>query len=353
MRFVQIILALVAFCLGAPALHAAPADKVLLVVSSHGRDAGKTRPGFEYDEFAQAWTILRANRVAVEVASPAGGAAEPDEYEADKPYNRQALADPAAAAALSATRAIRDIKAEDYAAVYLIGGGGAMFDLFADAGLQALLARVYEQGGVVGGVCHGPAVLANVRLSDGQRLVEGRKVTGYTDAEEAGFGKRWAASYPIFLEAAMKRSGARFEQGRAMLPFAVADGRIVTGQNPFSTAMSVELLLRALGREPVARQAYPDERSLLLVASLLDGRGEAARADFAAAAPAAFDAMTVGIYGNFVASGAGDNRAAVAQGLELMELAATRVSHPRLATAMAQARRRLELGTAAAPESDD
>lgn len=215
-----------------------------------------------------------------------------------------------------------------------------MFDLLADPALWALLAKAYEAGAVVGGVCHGPAVLSKVRLSNGRALVEGRRVTGFTNAEEAGFGKRWASSYPVFLENALNKSGARFEQGKVMLPFVVADGRIVTGQNPFSTAMSVDAMLKAMGRKPVARQLYPDERSLLLVAKFLDGKADAARADLNAA-PAAHDIMMIGIYGTMVAGGANKGTDEVVQGLALMELAAMHVYNPRLELAMAGAEHRL------------
>ena len=336
MRLIAILLA-AGMLLAAPA---AAADKVLIVVSSHGRDQGKTRPGFEFDEFAQAWSIFRGNGVEVEVASPAGGRAEPDAFEAGKVYNAQVLGDQEAQAWLSKTKATRDVDVGDYAGIYLIGGGGAMFDLFADKPLQALLARAFESGAVVGGVCHGPAVLANVRLSDGTPLVAGRRLTGFTNAEEKGFGKRWASSYPLFLETALERSGAMFEQGEVMLPHIVADGRLVTGQNPFSTALSVEAMIRAMGKEPVARAQYPDERALLFVANYLEGGTLAAR-EALAADPKGHDMMLIGIYGTIVAGGSDGSSNRLLKGLGLMELAADHVSDPRLEIAMAQAELKL------------
>jgi putative intracellular protease/amidase len=346
MRRLLLGLGLIAGLLSIAPAQAASKDKVLIVVSSEGRDGGKKRPGFEFDEFAQAWSIFRANGMRIEVASPTGGAAEPDEYEADKIYNAAVIADPEAKKWLSATKATASIRPGDYAGIYLIGGGGAMFDVFSDPGLQTLLARAYEMGAVVGGVCHGPAVLSKVRLSNGRPLVAGRRVTGFTNAEEQGFGKRWASSYPIFLEDALKASGARFEQTRVMLPFVVTDGRIVTGQNPFSTAMSVDAMVKAMGKKPVARQLYPDERSLLLVAKFLGGDPKTAKADLRAA-PEAHDVMLIGIYGTILAGGAEKRREEVAQGLSLMEMAATRVSNPRLDVAMAEAEHRLGRTTGA------
>jgi putative intracellular protease/amidase len=340
MRLFKLALAFVcSIALAAPAT-AGPAKKVLIVVSSEGRDQGNTRPGFEFDEFAQAWGIFTANGFKIEVASPAGGAAEPDAFEPEKVYNAPVVADREAQKWLSATKATKSVAATSYDGIFVIGGGGAMFDVFQDKALHRLLADSYEAGGVLGGVCHGPAVFANVRLSSGSPLVKGRRLTGFTNAEESGFGKRWASSYPVLLETALKAEGAIFEQAGVMLPFVVADGRVVTGQNPFSTALSVEAMIRAMGKTPVARAPYPDERALLLVGKYLGGKTDEARAEFAAA-PEGFDAMLIGIYGTIVAGEAGAGADRLAQGLGLMELAVSRVSNARLELAMAETEHRL------------
>ena len=337
MRFIGIGFALVCsmFLLTATA-QAEAARKVLIVVSSEGRDQGKTRPGFEFDEFAQAWSIFRANGFMIEVASPAGGRAEPDAFDAKKVYNAPVVADQEAQKWLLATTPTSSVRARDYSGIYLIGGGGAMFDLFGDKALQSLLARAFESGAVVGGVCHGPAVLANVRLSNGSLLVGGRRITGFANAEEEVFGKRWASSYPIFLETALRKSGAKFEQAEVMLPHVVADGRLVTGQNPFSTALSVEAMIRAMGKEPVARVKYSDERALLLVARYLRGDVAGVREELAAD-PKAHDTKLIATYGTIVVGGSGGKTELILQGLGLMELAAFHVSSPRLEIAMAQA----------------
>lgn len=340
MRLLKIGLTLLCGMFLTTIASAEPAHKVLIVVSSEGRDHGKTRPGFEFDEFAQAWSIFRANGLEVDVASPAGGVAQPDEFEADKVYNAPVVADPLAQKWLAATKATKSVDPRDYAAIYVIGGGGAMFDVFKDKALHKLLRDAYEAGAVVGAVCHGPAVLANVRLSTGAPLVKGRRMTGFTNAEEAGFGKRWASSYPVFLETALKASGAQFEQAGVMLPFVVADGRLVTGQNPFSTALSIDAMIRTMGKTPVARSLYPDERALLLVAKFLAGGVEEARVELAAA-PEVHDVMLIGMYGTIVAGEADAGADRLGQGLGLMELATGHVSNARLELAMAQTEHRL------------
>jgi hypothetical protein len=214
-----------------------------------------------------------------------------------------------------------------------------MFDLFNDPALQSLLADAYTAGAVVGGVCHGPAVLANVRFSDGRYLVAGRHVTGFSNAEERLFGERWSTSYPALLETALRARGARFESGAPMLPHVISDGRLVTGQNPFSTAMTVEAMLRALGREPRRRDLYPDERSLLLVSRFLGGN-QAVAAELAAN-PGAHDVMLIGIYGNILVQQAGSDRDKLRTALALMELAASHRWEPRLELSIASAEQKV------------
>ena len=103
-------------------LHAAKADRILIVVSGEGRDQGKTRPGYEFDELSQAWLIFQANGFAIDVASPQGGAVEADRYDPQQPFNAALLADTEATRMLAATRRTDQVKAEDYAAM-----GGTVF----------------------------------------------------------------------------------------------------------------------------------------------------------------------------------------------------------------------------------
>lgn len=335
------LMSLLGLTLGSAALPASAATpaKVLIVVSSEGRDQGQTRPGFEMDEFAQAWLIFRANGLAVEVASPAGGRVEADRYNAKEPFNAQLLADADAVRALAETRATRDVRADDYAAVYVVGGKGAMFDLPADAALTSLLSDVHERGGVVAAVCHGPAAFAEVRLRDGSLLVANRRMTGFTNEEESVFGKRWAKSFPFQLEDAMRERGAQWHEAPLMLPNLVVDGRLITGQNPYSTTAVAEAIVTALGQEPVAREPWRDEATMALVQRMLAGEAEAARTELAAN-PAGLHAELIAILGYYQLQAAQDD-AAIAGALSVMELAAPQVSEPQLALAIADAHWRL------------
>lgn len=333
--------AFLALLLAVPAVHARPAaaDTVLIVVSGEGRDQGKTRPGFEMDEFAQAYLIFRDNGLAVQVASPRGGPVEADKFDPKEPFNARVLADPAATVLLADTRATATLRAADYAAVYVVGGKGAMFDLPADAALRTVLGTLHDQGAVVAAVCHGPAALVDVRLADGSLLVAGRRMTGFTNAEEGVFGKRWAKEFPFLLETALRERGARWEQAPLMMPKLVVDGRLITGQNPYSTPAVAEAIVRATGRTPVARTPWRDEASMALVQRLLDGEGDAVKRELSSNRTGYHDQL-IGVLGYYQLQAAQDD-AAVRDALAIMQLAAPYMSEPQLPLGIAQAHWRL------------
>jgi putative intracellular protease/amidase len=322
-----------------PLAFADPPEKILIVVSGEGRDQGKTRPGFEFDEFSQAYLIFRDNGFAVDVASPRGGAVEADKYDPAEPFNAAALADPAVPRLLAATRATADVRAADYAAVYVVGGKGAMFDLPRDPLLHALLGAVHDRGGVVAAVCHGPAALADVRLPDGRLLVADRAVTGFTNEEEQVFGKRWAKEFPFLLEDAMRERGARWEEAALMLPKLVVDDRLITGQNPYSTAAVAEAVVRATGRTPVARAPWRDEATMALVQRALAGDVDQA-ASALAATPERYHVELIGLLGYYQLQVA-QAPSAVRDALTIMELALPHMTAPELKVGIAGARMRL------------
>lgn len=313
--------------------------KILVVVSSEGRDQGKTRPGFEMDEFSQAWAIFRDNGYAVDVASPAGGPVEADRYNPKEPFNARVLADPDAVGKLAATLPTSKVRANEYAAVYIVGGKGAMFDLPMDAALKSVTASVYERGGVVSAVCHGPAALVDVRLSNGELLVKGRRLTGLTNEEEQVFGKKWMKEFRFLLEDAMRERGARWEEAPLMMPKLVVDGRLVTGQNPYSTTAVAEAVVHALGREPVAREPWRDEASMQLVQEMLGGKREQARAALAAD-PGRYHVQLIGLLGYYQLKAVRTD-AEVRDALAIMELARPHMSEPQLTVGIAEAHWRL------------
>jgi putative intracellular protease/amidase len=233
-------------------VQAAEKKPILLVLTNHG-SLGKTgeATGFFLGEAAHPWEIFEAAGYAVRLASPLGGFAPVDPKSLD-------LNDPASAAfwkkfgaekggvrGVTDTLALTDAKPADFAAIFFAGGHGTMWD-FADAKpLQDITAAIYEQGGAVGAVCHGPAALVNVRLSDGKPLVSGRKVATFTNSEEEAV--KLTEVVPFLLETKLAEAGAIIVPAPNFQENAVRDGRLVTGQNPASAKKAATLMLEALG----------------------------------------------------------------------------------------------------------
>lgn len=337
--FRSIVLSGVLLSGGSPPAAASAPSRILVVVSSEGRDQGKTRPGFEMDEFAQAWLIFRTNGFEVDVASPAGGNAEADKFKATESFNASVMADADAVAKLASTLATRDVDASRYSAVFVVGGKGAMFDLPADPALIKILADVHDRGGIISAVCHGPAALVDVRLADGSLLVKGRRLTGFSNEEESLFGKRWAREFRFLLEDAMRERGALWQEAPLMMPKLVVDGRLITGQNPYSTAAVAEAVVVASGRRLVPREPWRDEATMTLVQRLIDGDGDAVRKDLAANT-ADFHVELIGMLGYYQLKAASNDHA-VRDALAIMQLARPHLSMPQLALGIADAQQRL------------
>ena len=318
--------------------HAAPpTDRILLVVSSHGREGGKAQPGYEMDELAQAWLVFRANGMDVDIASPAGGPVVADAYDPAKPYNAAFGVDADAQGKISQSLPLTTDMAGQYSAIMVIGGKGAMFDLPFSQVLQRLLVENEARGGVVAAVCHGPAVFARIRNADGSPWISGRRVTGFADEEEAMFGKEWVPHFPFLLESELRRLGAEFSEAPIMLPHVAVDGRLVTGQNPYSVAAAAEAVVQALGRQPLAREPWTDERSLDLVAQAIGGDAEPLETAMAENR-AAIDVPLVAIWGYYRSLQANGDPALLAPALRIMELAQPHFPEPELDKAIAAAR---------------
>lgn len=320
------------------AASAASAERILVVVSGEGRDQGKTRPGFEMDEFSQAYLIFRDNGFVVDVASPSGGKVEADKFNAKDEFNAKLLADVEAVAKLDATLATVDVKASDYAAVYIVGGKGAMFDLPDDVALKNVLSAVYERDGIVAAVCHGPAALIDVRLKDGTLLVAGKAITGFTNEEEAIFGKRWAKEFRFQIEDAMRARGAIWQESPLMMPKLVVDGRLITGQNPYSTTAVAEAIVKGLGRAPKPREPWRDEATMQLVQDMLAGSTDA-RSKLASNT-VKYHVELIGLLGYYQLQSTQENPA-VRDALSIMQLAEPYMQEPQLKLGIAQAHHRL------------
>ncbi|WP_233010872.1 type 1 glutamine amidotransferase domain-containing protein [Rheinheimera faecalis] len=250
-----------------------PADKpkVLLVASSYGVADDPTKPGMEFDEYSMAYQLL-SPQVQLELASPKGGKVEVGEYNKAKPYNAAVLASPEAMRLLANSKKLSDIQAKNYQAVLVLGGKGAMFDLADHQPLQQLLADMAAQQKIIAAVCHGPAALLHVKNPDGSLLLQGKKVAGFSNQEESMFAKEMLQLYPFLLQDGLTKAGALYQHTGPMLPLVVQDGKLITGQNPFSTPALVDAMLSHLELKTAQRQAFPDEQAVTLIQQFLAGQ---------------------------------------------------------------------------------
>ena len=319
---------------------AAAPKKLLIVLSSEGQEKGKLRPGYEMDELSQAYLIFRQNDFVIDIASPKGGTIEADGFDAKTDFNAEFLRDAHAVKTLQNTKKTAALDAADYAAVYIAGGKGAMFDLPRDAALAQIVREIYEAGGIVAAVCHGPAALVNVRLSDGKGLLANRKATGFSNEEEAVFGKKWQSQYPFLLEDAMRKQGARWVEAPLMLSHVISDGRLITGQNPYSTAGVAEALVRASGGALAKRTPWRDELTMQLMQDALAAESSEAAAKQLRLNPDQYHMELIGLVGYYQLQST-EQPAAVRSALKLMQLAAPFMDAPELKLGMASAHQKL------------
>jgi len=313
----------------------AAAERVLIVVSSAGT-AENPDTGYEFDELTQAYWTFVDNGYSVEIASPAGGEPTPESTNPLWVHNSRFLEDDAAMHAASNTTPLANVSAEDYASVFLIGGTGASIDLPENDDLQTLIAEIYTDGGVIGAVCHGPAALVNVSI-DGKHILDGRTLTAFTNREESMFGdkegKYWSLEDRIVTE------GGHFDGARPLELHVVTDGRIVTGQNPFSTAMTAEATIRAMGGTPKARELYRNEKTMNLAMMAMDEGIERASTKLKAN-PQAYEAMFLALLGYYQYQVAEED-AAVRDALTLMTLSKPYFDHEMIDQTIASAQSRL------------
>ena len=184
------------------------------------------------------------------IASPKGGR-PPLDPRSDTPEGQtEATArfkkDPAAQGALANTAKLGDVKATDYDAIFYPGGHGPMWDLAEDAKSIALIESFYNAGKPVAAVCHAPGVLRHVKAADGTPLVQGKNVTGFTNTEEEGVGLTNVV--PFLVEDMLKAKGGIYTKGPDWGSYVVADGLLITGQNPASSAETAERLVADIRR---------------------------------------------------------------------------------------------------------
>lgn len=223
--------------------------KILMVLTSHDRlgDTGK-KTGFWLEEFAAPYYVFKDAGAQITVASPKGGQPpldpKSDEPDAQTDATRRFRADADATAVLGATRALADVATNDFDAVFYPGGHGPLWDLANDPDSIGLIESNYTAGKPVAFVCHAPGVLQKPRKSNGTPLVQGKRVTGFTNSEEAAAGLTDVV--PLLVEDMLKANGGQYSKAADWASHVVVDGNLVTGQNPASSEAAAEALLDLL-----------------------------------------------------------------------------------------------------------
>lgn len=221
--------------------------RILFVLTSHDRKgvAGSDAEpsGFYLFEVSHPYKVLAAAGYAIDFVSPKGGKTQVDGLDLSDPINAEFWGNPILRTATETTLAPTQVNAADYEAIFYAGGHATMWDFPEDMALAALAGRIYDQGGVVAAVCHGPAGLLNVKLADGQYLVKGKQVSAFTNDEERAVGLY--DTVPFLLADALIARGATHMAAPDFEARVVVSERLVTGQNPAS-ATGVAEAIRSL-----------------------------------------------------------------------------------------------------------
>ena len=226
--------------------------KVLMVLTSHG-ELGNTgeKTGFWIEEFAAPYYVLADAGAEMTLASPKGGQppVDPKSESADSQtiatkrfYNDNDLIDKVAH-----TFKLSEVKEEDFDAVFYPGGHGPLWDLSTDPISITLIENFYKHDKTIAFVCHAPAALLKAKEPDGELIVKGKDVTGFSDTEEDAV--KLTKEVPFLLEDELKKLGAHYSKGADWSSYVKQDGFLITGQNPASSEEVAKMLLAAIEKK--------------------------------------------------------------------------------------------------------
>ncbi|MCA8830998.1 type 1 glutamine amidotransferase domain-containing protein [Hymenobacter pini] len=223
--------------------------KILMVLTSHdqlGNTGHKT--GFWLEEFAAPYYVFKDAGAELTLASPKGGQPpldpKSDDPSAQTDATKRFKADAAAQQALANTVKLDSVSAADYDAVFYPGGHGPLWDLAEDKKSIELIETLYAAGKPVAAVCHAPGVLRHVKSANGEPLVKGKSVTGFTNTEEEAV--QLTNVVPFLVEDMLKENGGNYSKGADWAPYVTQTGNLITGQNPASSEPAAEALLKLL-----------------------------------------------------------------------------------------------------------
>lgn len=220
--------------------------KVLMILTSHDRlgDTGR-KTGFWLEELAAPYYVFKEAGCEITLASPAGGQPPLDPKSAEPDFQTDATrrfdADAEAGKALANTAKLADVSADDFDTVFYPGGHGPLWDLAESKDSSDLIESFLAANKPVALVCHAPGVLRHVKTAEGRPLVEGKKVTGFTNTEEAGVGLTEVV--PFLVEDELKARGGIYSSGPDWSSYVEQDGLLITGQNPASSTAAAQRLV--------------------------------------------------------------------------------------------------------------
>ena len=237
--------------------------KILIVLTSHsalGNTGNKT--GFWIEEFAAPYYILEAAGADITIASPLGGQPpidpKSDEAATQTPATIRFKSDAVLQQLLTNTQKLTDIVADDFDAVFYPGGHGPLWDLTNDIDSITLIEEFWDSKKPIAAVCHAPAVLLNAKDENGNYLIKGKRVTGFTNSEEEAV--KLTDVVPFLLEDELIKKGGLYSKKEDWASYSVTDGLLITGQNPGSSEAVAESLLKLLQNKPLARKKEKRER---------------------------------------------------------------------------------------------
>jgi putative intracellular protease/amidase len=242
MRFRKWVSLLAVFLAGVVSLSAAEKKSILILVTGAEKMTNGHPTGLWLEEFAVPYLALVNAGYQVEVVTPKGGTAPVDARSKPTPEHATAWKD--AEKRLSETKSLASVSADSFAAIFIPGGHGVMFDLADNPAAAKLIQDFDTQSKPIAAVCHGPAALVKVVHKDGTPLVKGKTMAAFTDDEERAV--KLDKDMPFLLESKLRGLGAKIEKKENFAVQAVRDGHLITGQNPASSEATVKLLIEAL-----------------------------------------------------------------------------------------------------------
>jgi putative intracellular protease/amidase len=223
--------------------------KILMVLTSHSK-LGNTgeKTGFWIEEFASPYYVLADGGAEITIASPKGGQPPVDPKselkDAQTPSTERFYKDFEVIDKVAHSLKLSDIKEADYDTVFYPGGHGPLWDLATDKNSIQLIEAFYNHQKPIAFVCHAPAALVNVKAKNGEPLVKGKQLTGFSNTEEEAV--KLTKVVPFLLEDELTKHGAHYSKGEDWASYVKQDGLLITGQNPGSSEAVAELILESL-----------------------------------------------------------------------------------------------------------